>query len=285
MSSPMMTSPIKPEQIQEFATTWFRALDVHAPIEQCWSMLSDDDLHMHFPDGDIRDFATFKKWYDRVINLFFDEKHAVRKLEVHSATEDQADVTVVVGWQARWWKAPASESQRVDLEATQRWTIRACPTTRNAFGLEICAYIMDDNIEFAQGSAGLPPPTTEPNQDLIALNERIGEMEQKRDEEAHKFFEKRLSEKLIFRRANGAVVSKSEPEGFLESLNRTDPFKSRRSEDLYVTSLGDRALVTLIVVATRADNSVARYRNIRLFSRFGDDWLLDFWYNYEITSL
>ena len=171
MSSPMMISPIKPEQIQEFATAWFRALDVHAPIGQCWSMLSDDHLQMHFPDGDIQDFVTFKKWYERVTNLFFDEKHAIRKLEVQSATEDRADVTVVVGWQASWWKAPAAESQRVDLEATQRWTIRACPTTRNAFGLEICAYMMEDNFEYAPGSARLPPPATGPNIELIASNE------------------------------------------------------------------------------------------------------------------
>lgn len=161
-----MSSPIKREQIQEFATAWFRALDVHAPVDQCWSMLSDDDLHMHFPDGEIQDFVTFRKWYDRVINLFFDEKHTIRNVEVHSATEDRADVTVVVGWQASWWKAPAAESQRVNLTATQRWTLRPCPTTRNAFGLEICAYIMEDNIEYAPGSARLPLPATGSNKEL-----------------------------------------------------------------------------------------------------------------------
>jgi len=166
----MMISPIKPEEIHEFATAWFRALDVHAPIDQCWSMLSDDHLHMHFPDGEIQDFVTFKKWYDRVTNLFFDEKHAIRKLEVQSATEDLADVTVVVGWKASWWKAPAAESQHINLEATQRWTIRACPTTKNVFGLEICTYIID-NLEYAPDSARLPPLDTGPNKNLIALNE------------------------------------------------------------------------------------------------------------------
>ncbi len=34
-----------------------------------------------------------------------------------------------------------------------------------------------------------------------------------------------------------------------------------------------------------ADGSVGRYRNIRLFSRAGHDWILELWYNYEITSL
>src|SRR4030095_1515174 len=171
MSSPMLITAIKPEQIEEFATAWFRALDVHAPIDQCWSMLSDEQLHMQFPDGDIQDFATFRKWYDRVTNLFFDEKHVIHNIEVHSATEDRADVTVVVGWQASWWKAPAAESQHVNLEATQRWTIRASPATRNAFGLEICSYIMEDNFEYAPGSVRLPPADSGPNKEPIALTE------------------------------------------------------------------------------------------------------------------
>ena len=44
-----------------------------------------EDLNMQFPDGDIRDYASFKKWYDRVTNLFFDENHYVQTVEA----EDQ----------------------------------------------------------------------------------------------------------------------------------------------------------------------------------------------------
>lgn len=122
-------------------------------------------------------------------------------------------------------------------------------------------------------------------QNLVHLNERIGEMEQKQDEEAHKFFNAHLSDQLIFRRVSGRVVGKSEPEGFLDSLKKPSAFTSRVSEDISVALLNNRALVTLIVVGTRADGSVGRYRNIRLFSRSGDDWILELWYNYEITSL
>lgn len=122
-------------------------------------------------------------------------------------------------------------------------------------------------------------------QQLVALNQSIGEMEQARDEEAHKFFQAHLSDHLVFRRASGKIVGKSEPEGFLDSLNRPRPFISLASEEISVTLIDDRALVTLIVVGTRADGSVGRYRNIRLFSQAGNDWRLEFWYNYEITSL
>jgi hypothetical protein len=49
---------------------------------------------------------------------------------------------------------------------------------------------------------------------------------------------------------------------------------------------GDRALVKLIVVGKRNDDgSVHLYRNIRLFSRSGDKWVLEFWYNYEIPNV
>lgn len=55
-------------------------------------------------------------------------------------------------------------------------------------------------------------------QNLVDLNKRIGEMEQKQDEEAHLFFDAHLSDQLIFRCASGKVVGKSEPEGFLDNL-------------------------------------------------------------------
>jgi hypothetical protein len=121
---------------------------------------------------------------------------------------------------------------------------------------------------------------------LVDLNNDIGVMEQRQGKEAHEFFNALLSDQLIFRRASGKVVGKSEPEGgFLASLNNPSPFTLRQSEDIHVSLIGNRALVTLIVVGTKADSSSNRYRNVRLFSRSGDAWILECWYNYEITSL
>lgn len=126
---------------------------------------------------------------------------------------------------------------------------------------------------------------------LIQLNAVIAEMELRRDGEARKFFEALLSDELLFRRASGVVVGKSAnktfrtaPLGFLEGLDEPGRFTSLRVEDLRVSALDDRALVTLIVAGTRPDNSIGRYRNIRLFSRSGENWLLEFWYNYELLS-
>lgn len=100
------------------------------------------------------------------------------------------------------------------------------------------------------------------------------------------FFTTYLSDQLIFRRASGKVVGKLGEDGFLEGLSKLSPFASRASTEIAVQFLDDRALVTLIVVGTRADDgSVHRYRNIRLFSRTGENWVMELWYNYEITGL
>ena len=120
--------------------------------------------------------------------------------------------------------------------------------------------------------------------DLVALNVRIGEMEQAGGSDARTFFESLLGDRFVFRRASGKIVGKSGPEGYLEGL-ANNPFSFRHYENISVSPLDDRALVTLIVVGTRADDgSVHRYRNIRLFTRTADKWMLEFWYNYEITG-
>jgi hypothetical protein len=78
-------------------------------------------------------------------------------------------------------------------------------------------------------------------QDLKVLNETIVLMEQHRDAEAKAWFGKVLSDKLVFRRANGTVVDK---QAFLKNLDEPNPFTSRTAEDMNITVLDDRALVT-----------------------------------------
>ena len=132
-----LTETITEKQITEFAAGWFLALDQHVPVDEAYSFLAERDLHMLFPDGDITDFESFKRWYDRVTNLFFDENHNLVSVDatVHG---DTADARVVVAWQASWFEAPAAKSKRTSMDATQDWTVRR--STRNAFGLEIVRY-------------------------------------------------------------------------------------------------------------------------------------------------
>ncbi|RKH59289.1 hypothetical protein [Corallococcus llansteffanensis] len=148
-----MNTPITLEQIQRFTSAWYQALDQHVPVEECYRLLAEEGLRMQFPDGDIRDFDSFKKWYERVTHLFFDENHNVQSIEA-TLREDEAEVRVVVGWQASWFEPPAAKSKRVSLDATQRWVLRR--STRNVHGLELVYY--DATVEpfrYAPGFARL----------------------------------------------------------------------------------------------------------------------------------
>lgn len=148
-----MSKTITIEQIKTFAAAWYEALDFHVPIEQAYALLADEGLNMQFPDGDIRDYASFKTWYDRVTNLFFDENHYVQTVEA-KISGDEAVVDILVGWQASWWEPPAAKSKRVSMDATQRWTVRR--SDKNKYGLEIVTYNATvEPFKYAPGFARL----------------------------------------------------------------------------------------------------------------------------------
>lgn len=145
------SQPLTQEEIKKFAAAWYYALDIHAPVEEAYRLLADRDLNMQFPDGDIRDFTTFKKWYDRVTGLFFDENHNVQTVK-STINGAEADVEVVVGWQASWFEPPAAKSKRTSMNAIQRWKVRR--STKNSYGVEIVEYMVD-RFEYAPGFAQL----------------------------------------------------------------------------------------------------------------------------------
>jgi len=146
-------SPFSESNIKEFVAAWYRALDFHVPIAEAYAFLADDGLNMLFPDGDIRDFNSFKTWYDRVTNLFFDENHYVQTVAMR-IEGDEATLDVVVGWQASWWVAPEAKSKRVSMDATQCWTVRK--SDKNAYGVEIVTYNATvEPFKYAPGFARL----------------------------------------------------------------------------------------------------------------------------------
>ncbi len=125
------------DEIKNFVAAWYRYLDFHVPLNDIYCLLADQGLNVQFPDGDIKDYASFKQWYDRVTNLFFDENHYVQSIDAR-IDGDQAVLDIVVGWQASWWEAPSAKSKRVSMDATQRWMVRR--SSKNPFGLEIVTY-------------------------------------------------------------------------------------------------------------------------------------------------
>lgn len=144
--------------------------------------------------------------------------------------------------------------------------------------------VTDFQILFESGKVVCSSKMLMPHEEaaLKSLNEQFAVMEQQRDTEAKAWFNTALSDHLIFRRANGSMVDK---EGFLKSLDAPNPFASRHTEDVHILALDDRALVFLIVRTTKADGTVNRYRNIRLFSKATSGWMLDRWWNYDVTTM
>lgn len=120
---------------------------------------------------------------------------------------------------------------------------------------------------------------------LQELNLKIAEAENQKDAQ---FFANLLSEKLLFRRTNGAVIGKAEFLENLQDLQKPNLFTERVAESIEVIenpAVPGRALVTLIVRASNADGAKQYFRNIRFFTRTAAGWELDAWYNYEITGL
>lgn len=141
------------KNIADFAAAWYNALDVHCPFDEIWTFLADDGLVMDFPDGKIQDKASFQAWFNRVINIFFDENHNIASLSA-KVEGNQATVDVVVAWQASFWIPPAAKSKRTAMDATQKWIVR--PSKKNRFGLEICFYNATvEPFKYAPGFARL----------------------------------------------------------------------------------------------------------------------------------
>jgi hypothetical protein len=152
------------DNIKKFATAWYLALDNHAPSEELMRLLSDD-VQMVFPEKTLPGISDFRAWYaggrysdgtdtPGVINIFFDENHNVASLDVTALSSDQAEVKVVVAWQASWFEKPATKSKRTSLDATQTWTVKR--SDKNGYGLAITRYnAVAEPFKYAPGFARL----------------------------------------------------------------------------------------------------------------------------------
>ncbi|BAY94486.1 MULTISPECIES: nuclear transport factor 2 family protein [unclassified Tolypothrix] len=143
-------APLTQPEILEFAKAWYRKLDIHVPVDEYAPLLASD-VELRFPEATVKGFEGYSGWYDRVINIFFDEVHTVKEVTVKSATAEKADVQVVVKWEASVWKAPAATSERIVLDAYQTWEVKRSPETNKPV---ISVYIVDE-LKYYEGSATL----------------------------------------------------------------------------------------------------------------------------------
>lgn len=148
---PTAVAPLSQTEVREFAEAWYRKLDVHEPLDNYRSLLADEDLKMIFPEATVEKFAGFAGWYEKVINLFFDEVHTVKEVKLVSESDTEVTYEVVVTWEASIWNAPEPNSQRIVLDAYQTWVVRRSEKTQQPV---IVTYTVGDLV-YAEGSAKL----------------------------------------------------------------------------------------------------------------------------------
>ena len=145
-------APLERKEIEQLAKDWYKKLDVHAPMVEILPMLADRDLEMQFPEATLHGHAEFEGWYQGVIRIFFDEVHTLKELSIEiSESKAQANIKLVVYWEASRWNPPAAKSDRLMFDAYQTWIVKRSPETGKAV---IVTYIVD-KLDPMEGSAQL----------------------------------------------------------------------------------------------------------------------------------
>jgi hypothetical protein len=122
MTAAVAARPLTAKEVESLAATWYKKLDVHAPLVELLPLVAKRGLEMVFPEATLRSPAEFESWYERVIRIFFDEVHTLKQVRT-KVTDDGAEVQVVVHWEASVWNPPAAASQRIKLDAYQTWFV------------------------------------------------------------------------------------------------------------------------------------------------------------------
>lgn len=143
-------TPLTQTELEEFAKAWYKKLDVHDPLAEYEPLLTED-VELRFPEATVKGFAGYSDWYNKVINIFFDEVHTVKEVKIVDSKPEETVIKVVVKWEASVWKPPAANSERIVLDALQTWTVKRSPATQKP---AVAIYIVDE-LKYYPGSATL----------------------------------------------------------------------------------------------------------------------------------
>lgn len=142
------TTPVSQSTVKKLVDDWYRALDVHAPVEELVPLVASKGLEMYWPEGPTFGVDEFKGWYERVTRTFFDEVHTMKELSI-VPRGDEADVKLVVNWQARTWTPPDAKSKWLGMDARQTWVVAS------EDGRPVIRKYVVDGLDPMEGSASL----------------------------------------------------------------------------------------------------------------------------------
>ena len=144
----MADTELTEAHVRKLVDDWYHALDVHVPFEEIVPFVASSGLEMYWPEGPTFGVDGFKGWYDRVTRTFFDEVHTMKDLVI-TPRGDEADVKLVVNWQARVWNPPDPKSKWLGMDARQTWVVRS------EGGRAVIAKYVVDGLDLMEGSATL----------------------------------------------------------------------------------------------------------------------------------
>lgn len=144
-------TPLTEAEVRAFVDGWYRALDIHVPLNDFLSMVASEGIEFRFPEVTVTDQAGLTQWYNRVTNTFFDEVHETKELAI-TTSGDEAEVKILTLWQASVWNPPAANSERIAFHARQTWRVKRSPTT----GKPVVTTYIVDSFEPVGGTGALP---------------------------------------------------------------------------------------------------------------------------------
>jgi len=119
-----MTAGWDDAAIDAFVRGRFALFDARAPAAAFLARLVDDVLEMYYPpDGHIADKDGFVKWLTSAYDAFPRTKHTPKQISIVATSEDQAQLQVVVNWQADRPAAGATPPEHLNFDACQSWTL------------------------------------------------------------------------------------------------------------------------------------------------------------------
>lgn len=140
----MFTHP----EIWAFASGWYQLLDIHAPLNTFKPLLTDE-VKLTFPEATVLGFEGYTGWYEKVINIFFDEFHTLKVADIIEQDGNSCTVHVVVNWKASVWSPPQATSTRLMMNADQTWKLSKVDGS-----LKVSEYIVN-HMDYEPGSCKL----------------------------------------------------------------------------------------------------------------------------------
>lgn len=104
--------------VLSFVYNTYYMFDKHVAVEDFLKNLADKDLHMKFPEAELKSHDDFQKWYKGVGDAIQSNTHTVQSVQAKANDDGTFGVHVVVLWQAQ-----DKKGQYLKFMADQNWTV------------------------------------------------------------------------------------------------------------------------------------------------------------------